>query len=232
MAVQTGQEPTPSVPHFWRNATGGAFHWRVMWQSHDGAWDMVEPKWDMVPPTWNQRLTIMWDNTPDFEIATERFESREGNCGTLHQWEVSIPRYESTDGGEPPSGSAKKTNKPWLDDRHLRMVTVFRTANSYAGAEAVPFPHEAELVWQYGIAGSWQNFDPSASQVLNTARANGQPHISWVHKYRHPKTQEQRSTKYTANFTDLTQTSGDYDNTVRPIRLVAIASGDFRPYPE
>ena len=124
-------------------------------------------------------------------------------------------------------GRAKKTNWPWLDDRELRMVTVFRTAHSYAGAVAVAVPDGAELVWQYDINESWQNFGPSASEVLNTAMANGQVSASWVHKYLHPKN-GQRSTSYTANLTDFTQRSSDSGHRTRPIRLVAISPEDHR----
>ena len=194
-----------------------------MWQYHDGV------KWDMVPPHWDERLTDMWFNRGQFEPVDDgRFESCERNRGTHHQWQVEL-NFPGTDRFFEyiPYGSASKQNPPWLDDRPLRMVTVFRTATSNEGAGPVVFPGDAELVWQYGSGESWQNFEPSNSVILNRALEEGLP-LTYVHV--HPNRRHTRPTRYTVNFTDYTQTS-DNNRYVRPIRLVAITPGDHRPQP-
>jgi hypothetical protein len=257
LAVHTGQQPTGGVPDFWGNCRGGA---RLMWQFDDGV------KWDMVEPHWNQRLTNMWfdkECTGDCRSMAELlhdglFETYEGHGGTRHQWDVWLESSESD--GDPnvwlrnehmrtgiPTGVATPrgrngslafiTDEVW-HSIHLRMVTVFRTATSYEGAEAVDLSHieEPEMQWQYGSRTSWQMFEPSAVDILNRALEEGLPLISWLHEpMRHGQHHVAGGTddfthnfrpRYTANFTDYTLTSGN--GYVRPIRLVAIKPGDHR----
>ena len=255
LAVHTGQQPTLVVPDFWHDCPDGA---TLMWQHHDGVkWDMVEPHWNQrLTNIWSSRGEVLTCRSMAELSDHGSFETYDDHPDMPHQWQVVMARSDEegghTDHPHLPTGVATPRNKRHTRRRtkDLRMVTVFRTAPSPEGEAPVVFPGDAELVWQWfgkntstawvhksGVRSttrtrsrkSWHTFEPSTNTLFNRAWERCLPRISWLHKSGPTATGHTMGTRYTINFADYTQTSGDLQPCVQPIRLVAISPGDHRP---
>ena len=186
-----------------------------MWQY----WNIDTGMWDMVQERWNGALNSRRELKG---INAYRIESFEGNKHTVVVWDVSLNPADFDTGRMVCVSNERKTTQ------ELRLVTVFRTQYSYAGAQPTGFPNHCKSQWQYQVPTGWRNFDEKGNTTTLTELGKNNLSFKWKHTYYNPKTDRECHTTYTVDVQHLEQTSNDRCKTVRNIRMVAVVPGELR----